>query len=78
MNHWGAHLSKELKLCSLASFVGDKPGSFISSCLIPVTYFSNDPTLSGGRKGRHFFLSSNDSSQEGTEPLQWEVVRVSA
>lgn len=62
MNYWGVYLFKELKLCFLVFFVGDKFGSFIFSCLIFVIYFLNDFIFSGGRKGCYFFLFSNDLS----------------
>lgn len=63
VNDWGARLPKELMPHSLVLFVTEKHDRFISTCLIPVTFSSNDLVLRRGRNGYRVFCLSNNESR---------------
>ena len=63
VNDWGARLPKELMPHSPVLFVSEKPDRFIPTCLIPVTFSSNDLVLRRGRNGYHFCCLSNNESR---------------
>lgn len=66
-------MSKEPKPHSVVPFVSDKPGVLIFSCLIPVTFVSDEGRE---RKGYlFFFFLAYPTMTQVKEPrhIQWEV-----